>query len=162
MNDITSDTTGAEKLGDGKSGFEEGLGVADAGILEIFPTPGIGVVMLGGLNDVAEFTSLCPKTSQPDFARIIVRYAPRESCIESKSWKLYLGSYRNAKEFHETCVTKIAQDIADVCDPHWVDVRGEFTPRGGISINPRQRLIRGTDGVFAPVSPVHTLFAPYD
>ena len=83
-----------------------------------------------------EFTSLCPKTGQPDFARIIIRYIPRERMVESKSLKLYLFSFRNHGDFHEDCVNIIMKDLVALMDPRYLEVHGIFTPRGGISIHP--------------------------
>lgn len=83
-----------------------------------------------------EFTSLCPITGQPDYATIIVRYQPRERCVESKSWKLYLNSYRNHGEFHESCVCRMMKDLVDLLDPEWLEVVGQFAPRGGIKFWP--------------------------
>lgn len=83
-----------------------------------------------------EFTSLCPKTGQPDFARIIINYIPRERMVESKSLKLYLFSFRNHGDFHEDCINIIMKDLRDLMDPRYIEVIGRFTPRGGISIYP--------------------------
>lgn len=87
-----------------------------------------------------EFTALCPKTAQPDFATILIRYAPDKKLVESKSLKLYLFSFRNTGSFHENCVNKIARDLFTLMEPKWIEVRGDFFPRGGISINPVCRL----------------------
>lgn len=83
-----------------------------------------------------EFTSLCPKTGQPDFARIIINYIPRVKMVESKSLKLYLFSFRNHGDFHEDCVNIIMKDLVKLMDPRYLEVIGLFTPRGGISIYP--------------------------
>lgn len=83
-----------------------------------------------------EFTSLCPKTGQPDFAKIIINYIPRERMVESKSLKLYLFSFRNHGDFHEDCVNIILNDLKALMDPQYIEVKGIFTPRGGISIYP--------------------------
>lgn len=83
-----------------------------------------------------EFTSLCPITGQPDFARIIINYMPRERMVESKSLKLYLFSFRNHGDFHEDCVNVIMKDLVKLMDPRYIEVIGLFTPRGGISIYP--------------------------
>lgn len=83
-----------------------------------------------------EFTSLCPKTGQPDFARIIINYIPRHKMVESKSLKLYLFSFRNHGDFHEDCVNIIMKDLVALMDPRYLEVTGRFTPRGGISIIP--------------------------
>jgi len=83
-----------------------------------------------------EFTSLCPKTGQPDFARIIIRYIPSRLMVESKSLKLYLFSFRNHGDFHEDCVNIILKDLWNLMHPRYIEVLGEFTPRGGIAIHP--------------------------
>ncbi|MFG6396323.1 MAG: preQ(1) synthase [Muribaculaceae bacterium] len=83
-----------------------------------------------------EFTSLCPKTGQPDFAKIVIQYIPREDMVESKSLKLYLFSFRNQGDFHEDCVNIIMKDLIKLMNPRYIEVRGIFTPRGGISIYP--------------------------
>ena len=83
-----------------------------------------------------EFTSLCPKTGQPDFAKILISYIPRERMVESKSLKLYLFSFRNHGDFHEDCVNIIMKDLIALMDPKYIEVTGLFTPRGGIAIYP--------------------------
>lgn len=83
-----------------------------------------------------EFTSLCPITGQPDFAKIIINYIPRTRMVESKSLKLYLFSFRNHGDFHEDCVNIIMKDLVRLMDPRYLEVIGRFTPRGGISIVP--------------------------
>lgn len=83
-----------------------------------------------------EFTSLCPMTHQPDFADIIINYIPGELMVESKSLKLYLFSFRNHGDFHEDCVNKIMRDLVNLMRPKYIEVIGNFTPRGGISIYP--------------------------
>ena len=83
-----------------------------------------------------EFTSLCPKTGQPDFATIVVEYTPDKLCVESKSFKLYLGSFRMHGEFHEDCTCRILEDLVDLLDPKKMKVTGNFMPRGGISFVP--------------------------
>ena len=86
--------------------------------------------------DCPEFTTLCPKTGQPDFGHLYIRYIPRERMVESKSLKLYLFSFRNHGDFHEDCVNKIMKDLIALMDPKYIEVWGKFTPRGGISIYP--------------------------
>ena len=83
-----------------------------------------------------EFTSLCPITGQPDFATIYISYVPGERMVESKSLKLYLFSFRNHGDFHEDCVNIIMKDLIRLMAPKYIEVLGEFTPRGGISIYP--------------------------
>ena len=86
--------------------------------------------------DCPEFTSLCPITGQPDFATIYISYIPDQRMVESKSLKLYLFSFRNHGDFHEDCVNIIMKDLIKLMEPRYIEVRGEFTPRGGISIHP--------------------------
>lgn len=83
-----------------------------------------------------EFTSLCPITGQPDFATIYISYVPRVKMVESKSLKLYLFSFRNHGDFHEDCVNIIMNDLIKLMEPAYIEVRGKFLPRGGISIDP--------------------------
>lgn len=83
-----------------------------------------------------EFTSLCPKTHQPDFGKIIINYIPDNKMVESKSLKLYLFSFRNHGDFHEDCVNIIMKDLVKLMHPRYIEVRGIFMPRGGISIVP--------------------------
>ncbi|MFO7937038.1 MAG: preQ(1) synthase [Kiritimatiellia bacterium] len=83
-----------------------------------------------------EFTSLCPKTGQPDFANISIQYVPDKKMVESKSLKLYLFSFRNHGDFHEDCVNIIMKDLIKAMNPKYIEVYGRFLPRGGISIDP--------------------------
>lgn len=83
-----------------------------------------------------EFTSLCPKTGQPDFATIYISYVPDQLMVESKSLKLYLTSFRNHGDFHEDCINIIMKDLIMLLSPKYIEVWGKFTPRGGISIDP--------------------------
>jgi 7-cyano-7-deazaguanine reductase len=83
-----------------------------------------------------EFTSLCPITGQPDFATIRIDYIPDIKMVESKSLKLYLFSFRNHGAFHEDCVNIIMKDLIALMNPKYIEVTGQFTPRGGISIYP--------------------------
>ncbi|MCM1070532.1 MAG: preQ(1) synthase [[Clostridium] fimetarium] len=105
------------------------------GVLETFPNKHPENEYLVTFN-CPEFTSLCPKTGQPDFARIIISYIPRERMVESKSLKLYLFSFRNHGDFHEDCVNIIMKDLVRLMDPKYIEVLGVFTPRGGIAIHP--------------------------
>ncbi|MGB9616626.1 MAG: preQ(1) synthase [Desulfomonilaceae bacterium] len=84
--------------------------------------------------DCPEFTSLCPVTGQPDFAHIHITYIPDERCLESKSLKLYLFSFRDVGMFHEEITNRILEDIVAACKPRWIRVKGLMNPRGGISI----------------------------
>ncbi len=82
-----------------------------------------------------EFTSLCPMTSQPDFAHLVIDYVPHEWLVESKSLKLYLTSFRNHGAFHEDCTVSIGRRLADLLTPHWLRIGGYWYPRGGIPID---------------------------
>jgi 7-cyano-7-deazaguanine reductase len=84
--------------------------------------------------DCPEFTSVCPVTGQPDFARISIVYVPDGKCIESKSLKLYLGSFRNTGMFHEEITNRILDDLVAACRPRSARVKGSMNARGGISI----------------------------
>ncbi|UCG53735.1 MAG: NADPH-dependent 7-cyano-7-deazaguanine reductase QueF [Candidatus Latescibacterota bacterium] len=99
--------------------------------LEVFPNPQpdrpYTITM-----ECPEFTCLCPRTGQPDFATIRVRYVPDELCIELKSLKLYLWSYRNEGAFHEAVVNRILDDLSGLCKPRFMEVVGDFLVRGGI------------------------------
>ncbi len=105
----------------------------DDAALETFPnrTPGRHYTIHLSAPD---FSSLCPVTGQPDSARIEVIYIPGKRCIETKSWKFYLASYRNHAAFNEAIVNRILDDIVSACAPRQVIVRGEFAPRGGIQL----------------------------
>ncbi len=82
-----------------------------------------------------EFTSLCPVTGQPDFAHLVIDYAPDKWIVESKSLKLYLTSYRNHGDFHEACTVGIAKRIIKEIKPIWLRIGGYWYPRGGIPID---------------------------
>ena len=80
-----------------------------------------------------EFTCLCPKTGQPDFAELEIRYTPNKVCIELKSLKLYLWSFRNQGAFHEKVINDILDDLVQISSPRWMEVIGAFNVRGGIN-----------------------------
>lgn len=108
----------------------------DPGLLERARLDGAAVVMPIVELDCPEFTSLCPMTGQPDFGHFKIVYEPKEWLVESKSLKLYLGSFRNSGEFHEACTGMIAMALVGLVKPKWLAVKGVFRPRGGIAINP--------------------------
>src|SRR5690606_3481845 len=82
-----------------------------------------------------EFTSVCPKTGQPDFGEILITYTPRATCIELKSLKFYLQSYRSQRIFYEAATTRILDDLVAACQPKRMRVTGAFSARGGITTN---------------------------
>lgn len=83
-----------------------------------------------------EFTTLCPKTGQPDFATVTIRYIPSKKMVESKSLKLYLFGFRNRGDFHEDVINIIYNDLFKLMKPKYMEVYGKFAARGGISIDP--------------------------
>ena len=109
---------------------------AGAGLNHKFPEietwlnqfPGYEVVI-----DDPEFTSVCPKTGLPDFGKIEIRYMPDSLCLELKSLKEYLQSYRNLGIFQENVVNQVLNDVVRCAKPVWAEVKGDFRPRGGIS-----------------------------
>jgi 7-cyano-7-deazaguanine reductase len=135
----------------------------DASLLEAFENRYRGKVAWTSFV-CTEFTSLCPKTGQPDFAKIFINYIADAKMVESKSLKLYLFSFRNHGDFHEDCVQIICDELVKLIKPHFIEVIGEFTPRGGIAIFPyasyssvkvefqklrRERLARYAPGKFS-------------
>lgn len=104
-----------------------------------------------------EFTSLCPVTSQPDFATIVIEFVPRALLVESKSLKLFLHSFRNHGSFHETVLEIIGAKLIAAIDPIWLRIGGYFYPRGGIPIDVFYSYGKLPDGTWAPEQAV----APY-
>jgi 7-cyano-7-deazaguanine reductase len=98
--------------------------------LETWPNQFPGYVIT---TTFPEYSSICPKTGLPDFGTITIRYRPKKNCIELKALKMYLLAYRGLGIFYENAVNKMLQDIVDAVKPEWCIVRGEFTPRGGLS-----------------------------
>jgi 7-cyano-7-deazaguanine reductase len=82
-----------------------------------------------------EFTSVCPITGQPDFAHLVIDYVPDRKIVESKSLKLFLGSYRNHPAFHEACTVDVAQRLIGTIAPKWLRIGGYWYPRGGMPID---------------------------
>jgi len=101
--------------------------------LEVFPNQRPGRRYWITLN-APEFSSLCPVTGQPDAARILIRYVPGETIVETKSLKFYLASFRNQPAFNEEIVNRILDDLVAALQPRELIVRGEFAPRGGIQL----------------------------
>ena len=124
------DETTLTQLGREARGFAS----PDEAVLERVPNPQAGVHYLARFT-APEFTSLCPVTGQPDFARIVIDYVPRDWLIESKSLKLYLGAFRNHGAFHEDCTLTIARKIVAVAEPTWLRIGAYWYPRGGIPID---------------------------
>ena len=104
--------------------------------LEVFPNPNPGRDYTIEIV-CPEFTSLCPKTGQPDFGTITFTYVPAASCVELKALKLYLQRYRDQGAFYETVVNRLLDDFVKACSPKRCQVVGAFTPRGGITTTVR-------------------------
>ncbi len=106
----------------------------DEAVLDYPANPHVGTLYL--VRFVApEFTSLCPVTGQPDFAHLVIDYVPNETIVESKSLKLFLGSFRNHAAFHEACTIDIGKRLVAGMRPHWLRIGGYWYPRGGIPID---------------------------
>ena len=103
-------------------------------VLECVPNPQADTLYLVRFTH-PEFTSLCPLTGQPDFAHLVIDYAPDEWLVESKSLKLYLGSFRNHGAFHEDCTISIGRRLTELLDPKWLRIGGYWYPRGGMPID---------------------------
>jgi 7-cyano-7-deazaguanine reductase len=91
---------------------------------------------------IPEYTAICPKTGLPDFGTILINYTPDRWCLELKSLKEYVNSYRDLGIFYENAVNRILRDLVEACQPVSMRVRGEFTPRGGIQSRIEARYIR--------------------
>jgi len=104
-----------------------------------------------------EFTTLCPVTGQPDFAHLVIDYAPGRWLLESKSLKLYLWSFRNQSGFHEGCTVAIGKRIASLLKPKWLRIGGYWYPRGGMPIDVFWQMGKLPNGVWVPDQGV----APY-
>jgi 7-cyano-7-deazaguanine reductase len=106
----------------------------DKAVLDRVPNPQSDTMYVARFT-CPEFTSLCPVTGQPDFAHLVIDYAPKDWLLESKSLKLYIQSFRNHGAFHEDCTVMIGRRIADLLEPHWLRIGGYWYPRGGIPID---------------------------
>jgi 7-cyano-7-deazaguanine reductase len=125
-------------------------------VLETVPNPHPGLTYLVRFT-CPEFTALCPITGQPDFAHFVIDYAPAAKLVESKSLKLFLGSFRNHAAFHEDCTLAIAQRVIKVAAPKWLRIGGYWYPRGGIPIDVFWQSGKLPAGVWVPDQGV----APY-
>jgi 7-cyano-7-deazaguanine reductase len=105
----------------------------DEAVLDYVPNPRPGSLYL--VRTAPEFTSLCPVTGQPDFAHLVIDYAPGETIVESKSLKLFLSAFRNHGGFHEDVTVGIGQRLAGEMKPLWLRIGGYWYPRGGIPID---------------------------
>jgi 7-cyano-7-deazaguanine reductase len=127
----------------------------DDAVLETVPNPHPGTQYLVRFT-APEFTSLCPITGQPDFAHMVIDYVPGDTLVESKSLKLFLGSFRNHGAFHEACTVGIAKRLVDALSPVWLRIGGYWYPRGGIPIDVFWQTGEPPQGLFLPDQGVPT------
>ena len=127
---MTTDTSGLTQLG----GHITAPTNPDEAVLERAPNPQKDALYLARFT-APEFTSLCPVTGQPDFAHLVIDYAPGEFIVESKSLKLFLQAFRNHGAFHEDCTVMVGRRIVDAIQPRWLRIGGYWNPRGGIPID---------------------------
>ena len=127
---MTTNTSGLTQLGGDVRGFDS----PEQAVLERVPNPHVDTLYLARFT-APEFTSLCPVTAQPDFAHLVIDYAPGEWLVESKSLKMYLTSFRNHGAFHEDCTVAIGKRLSDFLAPKWLRIGGYWYPRGGIPID---------------------------
>ncbi len=128
----------------------------DEAVLDYVPNPRTGRPYLVRLT-APEFTSLCPVTGQPDFAHLVIDYAPAATIVESKSFKLFLQSFRNHAAFHEDCTVGIAERLVAEMAPLWLRIGGYWYPRGGIPIDVFWQSGPPPEGLWIPPQEV----APY-
>ena len=127
----------------------------DAKTLDRAPNPQADTDYIARFT-VPEFTSICPVTGQPDFAHLVIDYAPDKWIVESKSLKLYLFSFRNHGAFHEACTVEIGQKLMCVLQPRWLRIGGYFHPRGGMPIDVFWQAGKLPAGIWVPDQGVST------
>ncbi|MBW8812484.1 MAG: NADPH-dependent 7-cyano-7-deazaguanine reductase QueF [Caulobacterales bacterium] len=140
------------QLGRQARGFDS----PEAAVLERVPNPHPDTTYLVRFT-APEFTSLCPVTGQPDFAHLVIDYAPGDWLVESKSLKLYLGAFRNHGAFHEDCTVAIGRRLCAELSPQWLRIGGYWYPRGGIPIDVFWQSGPAPEGLWLPDQGV----APY-
>ncbi len=124
-------------------------------VLERVPNPHPDTLYLARFT-APEFTSLCPVTGQPDFAHLVIDYAPGDWLVESKSLKLYLTAFRNHGAFHEDCTVAIGKRLAELLAPKWLRIGGYWYPRGGIPIDVLWQTGPAPEGLWLPDQGVPT------
>ena len=140
-----SDTTGATMLGQ-QSKLPSS---PDEAVLERVPNPHADTQYVARFA-VPEFTSICPVTGQPDFAHIVIDYVPDQFLVESKSFKLFMSSFRNHGAFHEDCTLLVAKRLIACMQPTWLRIGGYWYPRGGIPIDVFWQTSEPPVGLFIP------------
>ena len=149
---MTTNTSGLTQLGGDVRGFDS----PEQAVLERVPNPHADTLYLARFT-APEFTSLCPITGQPDFAHLVLDYVPDKRIVESKSFKLYLNSFRNHGAFHEACTLAIAKRLTTAMAPKWLRIAGYWYPRGGIPIDVFYQTGPAPEGLWLPDTGV----APY-
>ena len=140
-----SDATGATMLGQ-----QTGLPASpEEAVLERVPNPHKDADYVARFA-VPEFTSICPVTGQPDFAHLVIDYVPDQYLVESKSFKLFMGSFRNHGAFHEDCTIMVAKRLIECMQPRWLRIGGYWYPRGGIPIDVFWQTGEPPKGLFIP------------
>ena len=147
-----ADTSGLTQLG----AHAPQPATPDQAVLEKVANPHPGTLYLARFT-APEFTSLCPVTGQPDFAHLVIDYAPDAWIVESKSLKLYLSAFRNHGAFHEACTVAIARRLVETLSPAWLRIGGYWYPRGGMPIDVFYQTGPAPEGVWVPPQDV----APY-
>ena len=148
---MTTNTSGLTQLGGDVRGFDS----PEQAVLERVPNPHADTLYLARFT-APEFTSLCPVTAQPDFAPLVIDYAPGDWLVESKSLKMYLTSFRNHGAFHEDCTVAIGKRLADLLAPKWLRIGGYWYPRGGIPIDVFWQTGPAPEGLWLPDQGVPT------
>jgi 7-cyano-7-deazaguanine reductase len=148
---MTTNTSGLTQLGGDVRGFDS----PEQAVLERVPNPHADTLYLARFT-APEFTSLCPVTAQPDFAHLVIDYAPGDWLVESKSLKMYLTSFRNHGAFHEDCTVAIGKRLADLLAPKWLRIGGYWYPRGGIPIDVFWQTGPAPEGLWLPDQAVPT------
>jgi len=121
----------------------------DEAVLDRVPNPHPDTDYLARFT-CPEFTSICPVTAQPDFATLVIDYVPDQWLVESKSLKLFLGSFRNHGAFHEDCTVMIGKRLAERLAPRWLRIGGYWYPRGGIPIDVFWQTVAPPAGLWLP------------
>ena len=148
---MTTNTSGLTQLGGDVRGFDS----PEQAVLERVPNPHADTLYLARFT-APEFTSLCAVTAQPDFAHLVIDYAPGEWLVESKSLKMYLTSFRNHGAFHEDCTVAIGKRLNDLLAPKWLRIGGYWYPRGGIPIDVFWQTGPAPEGLWLPDQGVPT------
>ena len=142
---MTIDTSKLTQLGRPVHGYDD----PEKAVLERVPNPHPDALYLARFA-APEFTSLCPVTGQPDFAHLVIDYAPQGWLIESKSLKLFLQAFRNHGAFHEDCTLYVAKRIIETAEPRWLRIAGFWYPRGGIPIDVFWQTGPAPEGLWVP------------